>query len=40
MLLIVMAVYGSFGEYLWYGGPALLSGLALYPLAAWWKRRK
>lgn len=40
MLLIVMAVYGSFGEYLWYGGPALLSGLVLYPLAAWWRRRK
>jgi amino acid transporter len=38
-LLIVMAVYGSVGEYLWYGGPALLSGLALYPIALWCKRR-
>jgi hypothetical protein len=34
-----MAVYGSVEEYLWYGGPALLSGLVLYPIALWWKRR-
>ena len=38
-LLIIMAVYGSVDEYLWYGGPALLSGLVLYPIALWWKRR-
>jgi amino acid transporter len=40
MILIVMAVWGSFEEYLWYGGPALLSGVLLYPVAAWLLRRR
>jgi hypothetical protein len=39
MVLIVVALLGSGREYLWYGGPAILSGLVLYPLASWWKKR-
>jgi len=39
IVLIVMAIGGSAGEYLWTGGLAIASGFVLYPLAMWWKRR-
>jgi len=39
IILIVMAIGGSAGEYLWTGGLAIASGFVLYPLALWWKRR-
>jgi amino acid transporter len=38
--LIVLAIKDSASEYLLYGGPAILSGFLLWPLAAWWKRRR
>ncbi len=40
MLLIVMAMFGSGPEYVLYGGPALLSGLLLYPVASRLRRRR
>ncbi len=40
MALIVVAALGSWREYLIYSGPALLSGVVLYPLAAWNRRRR
>lgn len=40
MILIVMALWGSAHSYFWTGGPAILSGFLLYPIAAWWKRRR
>jgi len=38
--LILVAALGSWKEYLVYSGPALLSGVVLYPLAAWLKRHR
>jgi amino acid transporter len=40
MALIVVAMFGSGREYILYGGPALLSGALLYPLAARLRRRQ
>jgi amino acid transporter len=39
IILIVLAMFGSGEEYVRYGGPAVLSGVALYPIAAWLRRR-
>jgi amino acid transporter len=40
MALIVAAMFGSGSEYILYGGPALLLGAVLFPIAAAWRRRR
>jgi amino acid transporter len=40
MALIVVAMFASGPEYILWGGPALLSGAVLYPIAAWARRRR
>jgi amino acid transporter len=40
MVLIVVAMFGSGREYILYGGPALISGAVLYPIAARLRRAR
>jgi amino acid transporter len=40
MALIVVAMFGSGPEYIYWGGPALLSGFLIYPLVARARRRR
>ncbi len=40
MILIVVSMFASGQEYIYSGGPVLLSGFAVYPLVAWWKKRR
>lgn len=40
MVLIVVAMFGSGPEYIYYGGPALLSGVVVYPFVAHLRKRR